>query len=51
MPAPSPRGRRRAEDAADLERRKRHVIDLVLHGLRGPRAPGRLTLTEPSTHD
>jgi AcrR family transcriptional regulator len=36
----------RLEDADDLERRKRHVISLVLHGLRGA-VP--TTSTEPST--
>jgi TetR/AcrR family transcriptional regulator len=37
------------EDAGAQERRKRHVISLVLHGLRG--APLTSTSTEPSTHD
>ena len=36
----------RLEDADDMERRKRHVISLVLHGLRGA-VP--TTSTEPST--
>jgi TetR/AcrR family transcriptional regulator len=36
------------EDAEDLERRKRHVISLVLHGLRGPLL---ITSTEHSSHD
>jgi TetR/AcrR family transcriptional regulator len=36
-------------DSDALERRKRHVISLVLHGLRG--APVASTSTEPSTHD
>jgi TetR/AcrR family transcriptional regulator len=36
-------------DPDELERRKRHVISLVLHGLRG--APVTSTSTEPSTHD
>lgn len=36
------------EDSDDLERRKRHVISLVLHGLRGPLLT---TSTEHSTHD
>ena len=36
----------RLDDAADLERRKRHVISLVLHGLRGA-VP--ITSTEHST--
>jgi hypothetical protein len=38
----------RLDDADDLERRKRHVISLVLHGLRGP---ALTTSTEQSTHD
>jgi hypothetical protein len=37
------------QDAADLERRKRHVVDLVLHGVRGLTAP--TTLTEAQRHD
>ena len=36
------------EDAEELERRKRHVISLVLHGLRGSLTT---TSTEHSTHD
>jgi TetR/AcrR family transcriptional regulator len=36
-------------DPEELDRRKRHVISLVLHGLRG--APVTSTSTEPSTHD
>ena len=36
------------DDAEDLERRKRHVISLVLHGLRGPLLT---TSTEHSSHD
>jgi AcrR family transcriptional regulator len=39
----------RLEDADDLERRKRHVISLVLHGLRG--AAFTTSSTEHSTHD
>jgi AcrR family transcriptional regulator len=39
----------RLDDADDLERRKRHVISLVLHGLRGPALT--TTSTEQSTHD
>ena len=35
----------------DLERRKRHVVDLVLHGLRGLTTHGATTLTETSSHD
>ncbi|MDF3053437.1 MAG: TetR/AcrR family transcriptional regulator [Geminicoccaceae bacterium] len=38
----------RLEDADDLERRKHHIISLVLHGLRGA-VP--TTSTESSTHD
>jgi hypothetical protein len=36
-------------DPDALERRRGHVISLVLHGLRG--APVTSTSTEPSTHD
>jgi TetR/AcrR family transcriptional regulator len=39
----------RLEDPDDLERRKRHVISLVLHGLRGPLMS--TTSTEQITHD
>jgi TetR/AcrR family transcriptional regulator len=39
------------EDAPDLERRKRHVVHLVLHGLRGLSAPLASTLTESAGHD
>jgi TetR/AcrR family transcriptional regulator len=40
----------RLDGAAEIERRKRHVIGLVLHGLRG--SPTLTTTsTEPSTHD
>lgn len=38
----------RLEDADDLERRKRHVISLVLHGLRGQAAFSTTTSTEDS---
>ncbi len=38
------------EDAADLERRKRQVISLVLHGLHG-QPTLTPTFTEPSSHD
>lgn len=41
----------RLEDAADLDRRKRHVISLVLHGLRGQAAFSTATSTEDSSHD
>jgi TetR/AcrR family transcriptional regulator len=37
------------EDPADLERRKRHVVSLVLYGLRGSAVTS--TSTESSTHD
>jgi hypothetical protein len=37
----------RLNDAGDLERRKRHVISLVLHGLRGLTP----TFTEQLSHD
>jgi AcrR family transcriptional regulator len=39
------------DDAEDLERRKRHVISLVLHGLRGQAAFSTTTSTEDSSHD
>jgi hypothetical protein len=35
----------------DLERRKRHVVDLVLHGLRGLTTHATTTLTETESHD
>jgi TetR/AcrR family transcriptional regulator len=35
----------------DLERRKRHVVDLVLHGLRGLTTHAATTLTETESHD
>jgi AcrR family transcriptional regulator len=38
----------RLDDAEEQERRKRHVIDLVLHGIRGA-VP--VTSTESSSHD
>jgi TetR/AcrR family transcriptional regulator len=38
------------DDAEQVERRKRHVIDLVLHGLRGNRSL-TTTSTEHSSHD
>jgi AcrR family transcriptional regulator len=41
----------RLEDANDLERRKRHVISLVLHGLRGQAAFSTTTSTQDSSHD
>ena len=39
------------EDAHDLEQRKRHVVHLVLHGLRGLSAPLASTLTDPARDD
>jgi AcrR family transcriptional regulator len=38
-------------DVADLERRKRHVVDLVLHGVRGLTARAATTLIEAERHD
>ena len=35
----------------DLERRKRHVVELVLHGMRGLTASPAVTLTEAESHD
>lgn len=40
----------RLEDAEELDRRKRHVVGLVLHGLRGS-ASLATTSTEPTSHD
>jgi AcrR family transcriptional regulator len=40
----------RVEEPGDLERRKRHVVGLVLHGLRGG-ASLTTTSTEHSSHD
>jgi TetR/AcrR family transcriptional regulator len=39
------------DDAADLERRKRHVVGLVLHGLAGLERPISTTLTQAPSHD
>ncbi len=39
------------DDAADLERRKRHVLNLVLHGIGGLTRPAAATLLEISSHD
>ena len=39
------------DDAADLERRKRHVIGLVLYGLRGLERPVAATLNPAPAHD
>ena len=41
----------RLDDAEELDRRKRHVIDLVLHGIRGTAAVTTTSTTEHSTHD
>jgi TetR/AcrR family transcriptional regulator len=40
----------RLDDAEELDRRKRHVVGLVLHGLRGSSSL-TTTSTEPSSHD
>jgi hypothetical protein len=40
----------RLDATADIQRRKRHVIGLVLHGLRGSTSL-TTTSTEHSTHD
>jgi TetR/AcrR family transcriptional regulator len=40
----------RLEDQDEIDRRKRHVIDLVLHGIRG-RSAFTTTSTEHSSHD
>ena len=38
------------ENVEDLERRRRHIVGLVLHGLAGLERPLTSTLTQPS-HD
>jgi TetR/AcrR family transcriptional regulator len=38
------------EELGDFERRKRHVVSLVVHGLRGLSAPIHSLLTEPARH-
>lgn len=38
-------------DGASLARRKRHVVDLVLHGIRGLTAPAAATLSGAESHD
>jgi TetR/AcrR family transcriptional regulator len=38
------------EQPDDFERRKRHVVDLVVHGLRGLTAAGNSPLTERASH-
>jgi TetR/AcrR family transcriptional regulator len=40
----------RLEQAAEIEQRRRHVVGLVLHGLRGSESL-TTTSTEPSSHD
>ncbi len=39
------------EHSEDFERRKRHVVDLVVHGVRRPAAPASFPHHEPSSHD
>src|SRR5919106_1638251 len=39
------------ENSEDLERRRRHIIGLVLNGLAGLERPLTSTLTQSSTHD
>lgn len=39
------------DDVRDLERRKRHVVNLVLHGVRGLTAATPVTLSETHCHD
>ncbi len=39
------------ENADDLERRKRHIVGLVLNGLAGLERPVASTLTQASSHD
>jgi TetR/AcrR family transcriptional regulator len=41
----------RLEGRDEIDRRKRHVIDLVLHGIRGSRSAFTTTSTEHSSHD
>lgn len=38
-------------DREAFERRRRHVVDLVLHGLRGLTSPAPATLAEVESHD
>ena len=38
-------------DREALERRRRHVVDLVLHGVRGLTSPAPATLAEVESHD
>lgn len=39
------------EQSDDFERRKRHVVDLVVHGVRGLASPATSSLTRPASHD
>ena len=39
------------ESPDDLERRRRHIVGLVLHGLAGLERPAISTLNQPSGHD
>ncbi len=39
------------EQPDDFERRKRHVVDLVVHGVRGLASPATAPLTRPVSHD
>jgi TetR/AcrR family transcriptional regulator len=39
------------EHSDDFERRKRHVVDLVVHGVRGLSSPAISPLTRPASHD
>jgi hypothetical protein len=39
------------EDADDLDRRRRHVVGLVLHGVAGLDRPLTSTLTRSTHHD
>lgn len=39
------------DELGDLERRKRHVVNLVLHGVRGLTAASPVTLAETHSHD
>ena len=39
------------EDSDDLERRRRHIVGLVLHGLAGLQRPMTSTLSQATSHD
>jgi AcrR family transcriptional regulator len=39
------------EDPDDFERRKHHVVDLVVHGVRGLASPAPSSLTRPASDD